>query len=427
MKMKTVRVIDGGPDSGDEFHCWEKGTIVRNCTEDEFERLGYDNYDRELFDTGAMFIEPGTDVIQHLFPTQYEEIHMETYDPAEKIEEILEILGGRKAATKEDVTEVLEKEETTLTATPWVDDGDGKESRSVPFSELFWKPKFCPDHLVRQFKGYEAQPVMATYIPPVAEFEQLSLAFSLGLKVNVVGPTGCGKDTVFEFYAASTGRPYLRIQHDTSFDPAAVFGQVHITAGDTDFVPGTLPVSMVDPTLVTLSELTRSTGASNMVYQRLLDRNELALPELKDTGKAIIKPHKDWLICASDNTKGNGEDMDKYPMSNVQDSAFLNRWDMIIEADYLSQDQEKELIKALAPGMNADGRKSLSKLSALIHAGYHKGEIMTAFSPRNLQAICKLVEAGVGLRKAIEMNYLSRVANSEKSDVNECIRAVFGA
>jgi len=397
-------------------HTFKEGGYVRKATLED--NLGAFSKDQ----ISTLFVNRAG-LVQTLRSKHYIEEKDMSENVADNIEAILAELGSRREPEVE-VEAALMPE---LTGTDWEENANGTASRSVPFSAIFWKPKSVPDHLVREFKGFNSMDPMATYVPPIREFEELSLAFSLGLKINVVGPTGCGKDTIFEYYAARTGRPYLRIQHDSSFDPCAVFGQVHITGGDTDFVPGTLPKSMPEPTLVTLSELTRSTGASNMVYQRLLDRNELALPELKDTTKAVIKPHSDWLICASDNTKGNGEDLDKYPMSNVQDGAFLNRWDMIIEADYLSEAQEKELIKVLSPAMDKRDIDRLAKLSNVLHAGYKKGDVQTAFSPRNLQAIAKLVSAGVLLRQAINMNYVSRCSMSEKPDVDECIRAVFGA
>lgn len=398
------------------------GDIVRHPTDAEREK-GWTFEGTPITD---LYIRESDGRIQHRPKSYVKEIDMTTKS-ADVLDDIFEILNTRREATKEEAPKAEPaKPVEALVATDWVDHGDGKRSRSVPFSELFWAPKHYPDHLVRVFDGWAHEEVPGIYIPPVKEFEQLSLGFHCGLKQNVVGPTGCGKTQMVEYYAAATGRPYMRISHDQAFDKCDVFGQVHITGGDTDFVPGRLPKCMDSPTLVLLDELTRATGGANMVYGPLLDRRELCLPELKDTEKAVIKPHEDWLICASDNTKGNGDDMDKYSESNVQDGAFLNRWDMVIEADYLTQAQEEKLLAALAPTMAKPEVRSVAKFSALIHAGYKKGDIVTAFSPRNLQAIAKLCKAGVKTKEAIHMNYVSRVSKSEMTDVMECLRSTFG-
>ena len=349
------------------------------------------------------------------------------------IDDILEMLDDVTATkTEVEVEEVVEIEEIKLAPTEWEDLGDDKRTRLVPFSKLYWKPKGGKDFLVRVFEGYDFDEVDYTYIPPHKDFEVMARCMELGLKQNIIGPTGCGKTLMFEYYASTTGRPFLRIEHNQDLDKAGVFGQIHINKDDdgvatTDFIPGVLPRSMDEPTLVVLDELTRATGYANMIYQRLLDRRELAMPEMKDTTVSTLKPHKYWLIAASDNTKGNGDDMDKYPMSNVQDGAFLNRWDIIIEADYLTHSQETKLVQAWASSLQPSEAKSLAKFSGLMHSGYKKGDINTAFSPRNLACICKLIESGgFTMRQAIEMNYLSRVSESEYSDVTESLNAVFG-
>lgn len=350
-----------------------------------------------------------------------------TYFEFDAADEIINILKGResdKTPEPEPITSYKE-EVSTLAATDWADYLTG-QMRMVPFSELFWTPVHMPDHLVPQFKGFECEEVPAIYVPPVKQFEELSLNFSLKHKPNMVGATGCGKTLMYEYYAASTGRPYLRIEHNVELDKATVFGQTHITEGDTDFVMGVLPLSMELPTLVVLDELSRATGYSNMIYQRMLDRRELAMPELKGSRNAIITPDEYWLVAASDNTKGDGEDMDKYPMSNVQDGSFINRWDCVIEVDYLSESQERTLIANLYPDINVDDGKKLAQFSALVHAGYKKGNINTAFSPRNLATICKYLEAGIPVVQAISMNYTTRCPESEQPFVSETVRAVFG-
>jgi MoxR-like ATPase len=355
----------------------------------------------------------------------------------EVTDEIMDILNSRRDDILEadpiieSSDDVIVEPVVSLKATPWIVE-DGISTRRVPFSEKYWKlTSDIPDHMVSEYKGYASPTPPDIYIPPKAEFEQLSLAFSLSLKVNVIGPTGAGKTLMYEYYAASTGRPFLRVDHNTSFDKESVFGQVHINVDadgkqSTDYVPGVFPRSMSEPTVVLLDELTRATGYSNMIYQRVLDRNEFYMPEMKEAGVSVLLPHADWQICASDNTKGNGEDLEKYPMSNVQDAAFINRWDLMIEQDYMTAKEEEQLIKQLSPSLTHTQVNKLAKFSSLIHIGFKKGEIQTAFSPRNLVTIAALFNAGVELKTAINMNYVSRCAKSEQSDVKECLRSTFG-
>ena len=230
-----------------------------------------------------------------------------------------------------------------------------------------------------------------------------------------------------EFYAAITGRPFLRIEHNQELDKASVFGQVHITAGDTDFVPGDLPQAMAAPTVVVLDELTRATGPANMIYQRVFDRNEMYMPEMKDAGLKAITPHPQFVICATDNTKGDGEDLDMYPASNVQDAAFRNRFDALIEVPYATQAEEEALCKHLLtvpipPVMI----KSLAQFSFLIHAGCADRTISTAFSPRQLINICRDLNDGLTMKQSMTLCYINFCSKSEYSDILETYKTAFG-
>lgn len=323
----------------------------------------------------------------------------------------------------------IDKEEVEeLEIVSGIDDA-GREWEAIPFSKLFWPPTTVPDHLCRVYKGLDAPSEPEYYIPPKEQVELASLAFATGNKLLNVGPTGCGKTLLFEYMAHKLGRPYLRIEHNEAFCYEQVFGQTHINQTDkgteTDFIEGVLPKSMDAPTIAVLDETSRNSGHQNILYQRLLDRRELSLNEVKG-GSGVKKAHPDWIICGTDNTKGNGDDMDKYSASNVQDQAFINRFDMVVEADYLSQVEETEMIRRLAPKMDVAVAESLAKFSKLMHDGFKSGEINTAFSPRNLLAICKLYNTGLTMRKAVEVNYMSRCTKSELSDVNESFRSVFG-
>jgi MoxR-like ATPase len=345
-------------------------------------------------------------------------------------DELMEMLGETLPEPALDLPEeVAPPEPVKLAGTGWVEREDGKEMCTVPFSELFgFEPTHVPNHLVPVFRGYECELPIVGFVLPRKDIEWISFAFAHGIKPLSVGPTGCGKTRIYEYYASMTGRPVLRIDNTAELDKAQVFGTVHITDGDTNFVPGDLPLSANAPTVVILDELSRAPGGANMIYKRVLDRNEIYLPEMKEAGTKAITPDIYWVVCATDNTKGDGENMDKYPMSNVQDAAFRNAWGILLEADYLSRYEEQELIAALVGiSMAPLEVKQLATFSSLIHAGFKKGELNTAFSPRQLNDICKMVVHGVTTKQAIEMCYTNFCSSAELPDVTECLRAAFGS
>lgn len=343
-------------------------------------------------------------------------------------DEILSKLGDRVEEAKSETKTEEVVPSVTLESTDWVYESEEIRSRFVPFSELFNVKcvEGIPDHLVKVFDGYDSDDI-PMYIPDVKVLQMLSLALSLGKFPNLIGPTGCGKTLIYEFYAAMTGRPYLRIAHNAELDKSSVFGQIHITDGDTGFVPGDFVKSANSATLVLLDELTRAPGWANMMYGPTYDRREILIPEMKEAGATKVIPNHDWLLCAADNTKGDGEDMDKYPMSNVQDSAFRNRFDLMLEVDYLSPRQETDLIQQFSERMTAAVASKLAKVSATLHKMFKDGDINTAFSPRQLKNIADYYDIGVDIHQAIEMAYTSFCSKSEASSVNEVVRSIFGS
>ena len=343
-------------------------------------------------------------------------------------DELLAALGDDpvKQSIADVVTATVLEAKAELQTTEWETLPDGCKRRYVPFSVKFWPPRNVPDHLVAEYDGYDSATPKAMYVPPKREFELLSFCFATDTTTLAVGPTGCGKTLAMEYYAAICGRPCLRIDHTEELDKASVFGQVHITNGDTEFVPGMLVTSASAPTIVILDEVSRAPGGANMIYKRALDRGELFVPEMKDAGQRAIKPVDGWIICGTDNTKGDGEDMDKYPMSNVQDAAFRNAMGAMIEFDYLPLKEEEALITGMAAEMDAGTVKKLAQFSNLMHGAFKESAINTAFSPRQLETICKHFNNGMDIRASIDLSFVSFCAKSELSDVNESLRACFG-
>ena len=357
------------------------------------------------------------------------------------MDEIMELINGTEAKTEEATItpEEPEPEEeaepeavttpsvTLLDEEPFAEIEPGIERGKFLFSTLFWPPKFVRDFLVTCYKGYDAPEVSELYVPPTEQFEMFTLAAELNLKVNLVGPTGAGKDLMSEYYSAKVGRPHLRIDNKQDLDFAVVFGTTHITDGDTDFVPGVLPRALDKPTVVTLSELTRAPSFANIIYQRFLDRREVVLTMTKGEPEKVLSAHPDLVIAASDNTKGNGDDMDKYCASNVQDGAFINRWDMVIDVDYLDAKQEAEMIGLMAPDMPKATATQLARLSSVFHSSFKAGDLTVAFSPRNLSAICKMMTHGLDLHTSLHVNYIARLPKDEVAGAEEIIRSMLGS
>ena len=190
---------------------------------------------------------------------------------------------------------------------------------------------------------------------------------------------------------------------------------------------GDFPMSMSKPTLVCIDEVDKAGAAANMIYQRTLDSREFYMPEMKEAGNKVIIPHPNWVICATSNTTGDGDDTDLYMTSNVQDKAFLNRFNAMIEVPYASYDAELEVAEDVADGqLHPDMIASLVNFSQLMHKAYEERNVTTAFSFRQLINIIEDVKSGMDMRTAVTFGYFNFCSKSEQSDVAESFRTCFG-
>lgn len=306
----------------------------------------------------------------------------------------------------------------------------GYKFKSLPFQEVFGydpEPEGIPNHAVQvwEFGAKDGVPAIPDFYEPNKKLvAEISFAYSLGLITNIIGPTGCGKNTDLEFFCHTTKLPYTRLEMNEEISESKVFGKMDLKDGDTVFSPGLFPRNFTKPGIITIDEVSRAPAFALMMFQRPLDRHEFVLYESAEA--EIVQGHRDCVIFMTDNTNGTGDGLDQYVASNVLDSATLNRVQMFLEADYANRTQERKVIRKMAPKMPADDITNLAKFSHLMHAGFKKGNIRSAFSYRNLASVCTMYNSGMGLQAAVFYNFIGRCSASEKGDVMESYRAVFG-
>ena len=332
-----------------------------------------------------------------------------------------EILGSLGEPT---VTDAPESKET---ATMWPEVTEELSSNQQWFSELFgWKPELFPDFGVDTFKGYDT-PDRVNYIWPKPETEMFVRAMQNGQKTRIIGHSGSGKTAMCEQVAAVTGRPCVVISFNAFLEPADVIGEVRLEGGSTKFLDGPLVRAMKEPTLIIFDEYTAASAAMSMSLQRFTDVGELFVTgRLSDDGADVIQKHPKAILCAADNTRGLGDDLDKYAARNVQDTSTLNRWDICVPLDYQSEDTELEFIKSEQPELPEDIAKKISKVSALFHAGFISGDLAVPFSMRNLRTIALTTMQLRDPIAAIEWNYTNTLDTDSKAAARELIRTVFG-
>lgn len=351
-----------------------------------------------------------------------------------ELESVLNEVLSPKSETQTSVPEPEpEVVENTLEPTDWEahPDYEGVEWREISARELFNEVSL-PNVLIKQYRGFDnTLPVPSIYAPHLASLTTIIKSEITGLKALLVGDTGCGKTSLLEYYAAVTGRPFFRVVWDESTDDQKLFGSLEVRTGEsgteTYFNPSPLTRSMAYPSLVVMDELSAGTSGQTMLVNPLLDRRQITITTHDESASQVITAVDDWLVFATDNTAGNGDDLDLYNSRNILDQAIINRFDLYQKVPYAPESTERQLIHLFSEGaVDAEDGKKLAHFSAQCHKGFSDRTITTAFSVRNLMAICALVKAGDSVKEAIKLNYWARVAKSEQPDIAEMVRSIFG-
>lgn len=136
--------------------------------------------------------------------------------------------------------------------------------------------------------------------------------------VLIQGPTSAGKTSIVEFLARKTGHKFVRINNHEHTDLQEYLGTwVSNDNGQLVFQHGVLVDALKNGYWIVLDELNLAPSDILEALNRLLDDNrELLIPETQE----IIKPHKDFMLFATQNPAG------LYGGRKQLSNAFRNRF-----------------------------------------------------------------------------------------------------
>jgi len=296
-----------------------------------------------------------------------------------------------------------------------------EEREGVPFAEVFgWEPERPLNITVLEGRP-DVPAIDHSYMFPKKETEMLMRAIELGMKARLVGQPGTGKTELVKQVCARTGRSFGRINFNIAMEPEDLFGCVEVVDGATKFLEGDFVNWFREGYTILFDEMHRAPASFAMTMQRVFeDGGHLHLTAKRD-GDNLIAPHPHTVMLAADNTKGLGDEMDSFGSAQIQDVSTINRWEVCIEMDYLSLEEEKTLITHYAPAIPADIRDKLATTSRLLKQAYKEKQVELPFSPRNLKTVCRLtVETGNPVT-ALAFSYANSLPAAQKSAVDKLV------
>ena len=180
------------------------------------------------------------------------------------------------------------------------------------------------------------------------------------LPVVITGDSGNGKTKMVEQACAKNRRYFYRMNVTVETDEMDILGHYNLVDGQTIWEDSPLVEAAKTGGVVLMDEIFAGNPARMLCLQGILEGKPFLI---KKTGERVI-PAEGFNIIATDNTKGNGSESGRYIGTNIQNTAFLERFVMCVEHDYPSRPKEvKMLDKYIAyHGINVEDDKFTDKL-----------------------------------------------------------------
>lgn len=230
-----------------------------------------------------------------------------------------------------------------------------RKAREIPTTEAKLVDIDIPDTDVTM-KGYKKPhpraPQVRPYRYPKQQVEDIAIAVEESINVLLTGPTGCGKTSIIIALAAVLGRPLIRFNMNGETRVSSLIGQKRPATKDgaltLEFTKGDLAIAMQEGYWVLGDEFDAAPPPVLFVMQPVLEEDNRTL-HIPDTGERIVA-HPEFRFFATGNTIGYRAAMRaRHAGTHMMNAALVDRFGMVISADYPERMEEIERLKVNVP------------------------------------------------------------------------------
>ena len=246
----------------------------------------------------------------------------------------------------------------------------------------------------------------------------------------ISGPSGCGKTTMILQIAARLNWGVEQITLSNKCESLDLIGHTTLKKGQLVYEYGPLTRAMMFGEILILNEIDLMSAGDLSVLNDVLEGKDLTI--IANNGE-VIKPHPQFRVIATANTKGFGDHTGFYNGARLLNQAFLDRW-RFIELSYPKSKVEYVMLTTAFPNLPTDLVKNLIKfaneLRDVIEKGFDNGvkQISAPFSTRTLLKIAAMlsVKNAFSVHKVIKTCFALRLPKIEQEYVMRLCNDIFG-
>ncbi len=254
--------------------------------------------------------------------------------------------------------------------------------------------------------------------------------FQHNRRVIIQGYHGTGKSTHIEQVAARLNWPCVRVNLDSHISRIDLIGKdvIKLKEGKqvTEFQQGILPWALQNPCALVFDEYDAGRPDVMFVIQRVLETDgRLTLLDQNQ----ILTPHKNFRLFATSNTVGLGDTTGLYHGTQQINQGQMDRWSLVSTLNYLSPEQEKEIVTSKVPALaNELGETTVKRMIAvadLTRNSFISGDISTLMSPRTVINWAQNLEIFGDVGFAFRLTFLNKCDELERATVAEFFQRCF--
>lgn len=233
---------------------------------------------------------------------------------------------------------------------------------------------------------------------PFGFYKDLKMVIKSGLfyPIYITGETGSGKTYSVEQICAELGRECIRVNFSVETDQTDLLGGPTLINGNIHYNDGPVLTAMRNGSILLMDELDRCHASNALILNGILEGSPYYNPKNGET----VYPKEGFNIIATANTKGAGSEDGKY-LSQILDSAFVERFAITWEQEYPDAKVEKKILKHHLN--DEEFINDLIKWTQVIRQTYEQGGIDELISTRRLVHIAKTYNIFGDKKKSIEL------------------------
>lgn len=200
--------------------------------------------------------------------------------------------------------------------------------------------------------------------------------------IFISGTSGIGKTFLVEQVCAELKRECIRVNFSVETDQTDLIGGPTLVDGNITYSEGPVITCLRNGYVLLLDEIDRCNSNNILILNGILEGRGFFNPK---TGE-YIKAKEGFNIITTANSKGYGDESGKY-LSQILDSAFLERFPITLEQEFPSEKVETKILKHHSE--DVDFVEKLVKWAKVIRKTYENGGIDEIISTRRLVHICE--------------------------------------